>query len=58
MTNEYKAAIKVLNEAAYAALRASHDTTAMPHIDRQSLREIATETDRLVDQGENSGMRA
>lgn len=58
MTSEYQAAIKALNEAAYAALRASRDTTLMPHIDRQSLREIATETDRLVDQGENSGKRS
>jgi len=57
MTPEYEAAIKALNEAAYAALRASHDTTLMPHIDRQSLREIATETDRLVDKGQLSGMR-
>lgn len=58
MTPEYEAAIKALNVAAYAALRASHDTTLMPHIDRQSLREIAKETDRLVDQGATSGIPA
>lgn len=57
LTPEYEAALKALNEAAYAALRASSDTTAMPHIDRQSLREIAKETDRLVDKGARSGWR-
>lgn len=57
LTPEYDAALKALNEAAYAVLRASHDTTAMPHIDRQSLRDIAKETDRLVDKGARSGWR-
>lgn len=53
----YTDAMKALNNAAYAAIRASTDTTALPHIDRQSLREIATLTDRLVDQGA-AGVRA
>lgn len=57
LTPEFEAAIKALNAAAYAALRASHDTIAMPHIDRQSLRDIAQETDRLVDKGARSGWR-
>jgi hypothetical protein len=57
LTPEYDAAIKALNAAAYAALRASSDTTAMPHIDRQSLRDIAKETDRLVDKGARSAWR-
>jgi len=52
----YAEAIRALNKAAYAALRAGSDTTALPYIDRQSLRLIAWETDRLVDYETNSGM--
>ena len=48
-------AMKALNEAAYAAFRAAKDTTRYPYIDRQALREIAAETDRLFDLGEESG---
>lgn len=43
-------ALQALNEAAYAALRAGRDTTQYPMLDRQTLREIATATDRLVDE--------
>ena len=51
----YAEAIRALNRAAYAAIRAGADTTALPSIDRQSLRLIAWETDRLVDYEFNSG---
>lgn len=53
---KYMEAVKALNEAAYAAIRAGSDTTALPLIDRRALREIARETDRLVDQDFVSGM--
>lgn len=52
----YLEAAKALNNAAYAALRAAKDTTELPNVDRQTLRLIAGETDRLVDQGERSGL--
>ena len=55
---EYSEAIRALNKAAYAAIRAGGDTTALPDIDRHSLRLIAGETDRLVDFEENSGQHA
>lgn len=48
----YLEAIRALNEAAYAAIKASKDTTALPNIDRQALRQIARETDRLFEEGE------
>lgn len=51
----YADAIRALNKAAYAAIRAGRDTTEIPSIDRHSLRLIASETDRLVDHGERSG---
>lgn len=51
----YSEAIRALNKAAYEAIRAGGDTTALPSIDRQSLRLIASETDRLVDYEDNSG---
>ena len=51
----YEKAIRDLNKAAYAAIRAGNDTVAYPTIDRQSLRLIAAETDRLVDYEQNSG---
>ncbi len=47
----YLAAVRALNAAAYAALRASSDTEAMPLINRQLLRDIACLTDDLVDAG-------
>lgn len=53
----YSEAIRGLNKAAYAAIAAGKDTTALPHIDRQSLRLIAWETDRLVDFEADSGLR-
>jgi ribosomal 50S subunit-associated protein YjgA (DUF615 family) len=42
-------ALKALNKAAHDAIRAGRDTTAHPMLDRQSLREIARATDKLVD---------
>ena len=42
-------ALRALNDAAYAAIRAGRDTTAYPMLDRQSLRDIAAATDKLVD---------
>ena len=42
-------ALQKLNKAAYAAIRAGHDTEQHPMLDRQSLREIAWATDKLVD---------
>ena len=48
---EYTAAIKALNSAAYAALRAAKDTTALPNVNRHLLRGIARMTDDLVDAG-------
>lgn len=46
------AALRALNEAAYAALRAGDTRDAIerhPHLDRHALRRIARATDRLVD---------
>jgi hypothetical protein len=51
----YQEAIRALNAAAYAAIRAGGDTAALPDVDRHSLRLIASETDRLVDYIESSG---
>jgi len=45
----YSEAIRALNRAAYAAIRACRDTTEHPMVDRQSLRQIALMTDELVD---------
>ena len=42
-------ALQTLNKAAYAAIAAGKDTTAHPHLDRQSLRDVAWATDKLVD---------
>ena len=52
----YAQAIRALNKAAYDAIRAGGDTTALPDIDRHSLRLIAGETDRMVDHETNSGL--
>ena len=46
----YQQAVRNLNEAAYAAIKACRDTTKYPDINRHSLREIARETDKLVDE--------
>lgn len=51
----FMSSLRRLNEAAYEAIRAGADTTALPSIDRHSMRLIASETDRLVDDGERSG---
>lgn len=45
----YSEAIRALNSAAYAAIRACSDMTDHPMVDRQSLRQIARMTDELVD---------
>ena len=45
----YEQAIRVLNEAAYAAMRACRDTVQYPDVDRQTLRRIALDTDKLVE---------
>ena len=47
----YIAAVKALNEAAYAALRAAKDTEALPMVNRHLLRGIARLSDDLVDAG-------
>lgn len=47
----YMQAIRALNAAAYAALRAAKDTEALPMVNRQRLREIAALTDNQVDEG-------
>lgn len=52
---EYAMAIRALNRAAHYAIQAGANTTALPSIDRRSLRLIACETDRLVDYEKNSG---
>jgi hypothetical protein len=48
---KYIAAVKVLNEAAYAALRAAKDTTELPNVNRHLLRGVARISDDLVDAG-------
>ena len=47
----YLAAVRALNAAAYAAIRAASDTEAMPMVNRHLLRDIACLTDNLVDAG-------
>lgn len=42
-------ALKALNDAAYAAVRAGRDTTLFPSLDRQALREICAMSDKLVE---------
>lgn len=42
-------ALKALNNAAYAAIRAGSDTRKHPHLNRQALQEIAAASDKLVD---------
>ncbi len=49
MTDLLKA-LRQLNIVAYAAIRAGHDTTMHPDLDRQALRDIAAATDKLVDE--------
>ncbi len=50
-------ALRALNEAAYAAIRAGADPVQHPYLDRQKLREIARDTDRLVDENTPRGSR-
>lgn len=47
----YLAAVKALQAAAHAALRAASDTEAMPMVNRHLLRGIARLSDNLVDAG-------
>jgi hypothetical protein len=42
-------ALRDLNKAAYAAIRAGKDTTAYPMLNRQKLREIARLTDEIFE---------
>jgi hypothetical protein len=53
---EYVSTLWNLNAAINSVMRASRDTTALPHIDRQSIRLIGAEVSRLIADGENSGM--
>lgn len=64
MTDLHKS-LKALNDAAYAAIRAGHNTKLYPHLDRQTLEEIAKATDALVDanapvieRGKSAALRA
>lgn len=54
-TDPLLVALRALNNAAYAAIRAGRDTTQYPDLDRQKLREIARDTDKLFD--DNAGRR-
>ena len=47
----YMDAVRDLNNAAYAAMRACKDTTRYPMVNRHMLREIAAMADKLVDAG-------
>ena len=49
MKQDLNTALRALNDAAYAAIRAGKDTTEHPDLNREALRRIARETDRLVD---------
>jgi hypothetical protein len=49
--DKFITAVKALNEAAYAALRAASDTTALPTVNRHLLRGVARLSDDLVDAG-------
>lgn len=42
-------ALRDLNNAAYAALRAGNDTAEYPNLNRQALRKIARMTDTLFE---------
>ena len=44
-------ALRALNEAAYAVIRAAGDTTKYPMFNRQMLRQIVTMTDALMEAG-------
>jgi hypothetical protein len=53
---KYVSTLWNLSLAIDSVMRASRDTTALPHIDRQSIRLIGAEVSRLIADGENSGM--
>lgn len=57
MTNKLGAALKALNEAAYAAIRAGANTTEYPMLDRRSLREMCALSDKLVDDHATTGSK-
>ncbi len=42
-------ALRDLNQAAYAAIRAGKDTTAYPMLNREKLRKIARLTDEILE---------
>jgi len=46
---DLQAALRALNDAAYAAIRAGKDIREYPDLNRAALRRIAKETDTLVD---------
>jgi hypothetical protein len=52
----YPEALRALNNAVYDTIRACRDTTQWPDVDRQFLRELATKTDRLVDDIAGKGL--
>lgn len=52
----YLAAVWRLDEAAKEALRASHDTTILPEINRAALRDVLTMTGQLRAGGLQSGV--
>lgn len=54
----YEQAIRNLNDAAYAAMRACRDTVKYPNIDQQTLRRIALDTDKLVDEAKAPALQA
>jgi hypothetical protein len=43
-------ALRQLNDAAYATLKAGRDAKLYPHLDRAALRSIISQTDALVDE--------
>ena len=49
MTDNLKDALRRLNEAAYAAIRAGADVDEYPYLNRQRLRQIARLTDEAVE---------
>ena len=49
MAADLETALRTLNKAAYDAVRAGRDTALYPMLDRQTLRELCTATDKLVD---------
>ena len=52
----YPEAMRALNKAAYDAIRACRDTTMWPDVDRRYLRELATKTDKMVDDLAGAGL--